>query len=46
MGTCMAAYTPSWARTNTLSCPGVMRKRLAASSPATPSEVRLNTAAM
>ena len=45
-GICIAAYTASWSTVNVASCAAVMPKRSAASSPATPSEVRWKTARM
>ncbi len=44
VGICIAAYTPTWSTVNVDSAAAPTPKRSAASSPATPSEVRWNTA--
>ena len=43
-GTCMPAYTTSWRTVKNASGVALMSKRSAASSPATPSELRWKTA--
>ena len=45
-GTCSAAYTSSWRTVNVASWVPEISNRSAASSPATPSEVRWKTASM
>ena len=43
-GTCMPAYTRSWSTVNAASWVAEMSNRSAANRPATPRELRLNTA--
>jgi hypothetical protein len=43
-GICIDAYTASWTTVNVASCAALMSNRSAASSPATPREVRWKTA--